>query len=181
MKLISPLSSFLLLCISVTNALPSNVCTDNLDAISDIAKAQLGPVMDELVCSKGLKPGKADWKWLEPHFQDVIKNLRECPQKPVLPNYKPKVQVLGDRIVQRCTKASHNYCNEEDLKAIKSCAVSEAMGWGIMNMDMLKYTDDKNCEKLVQCLKEPETWVFGKELIAQYAKYKELVVEKVPK
>ncbi|KNG90470.1 hypothetical protein ANOM_001213 [Aspergillus nomiae NRRL 13137] len=152
--------------------MPDKLCMDNMEAIGQVAKSQLGPIMESEVCSKGIKPSKADWKWLEPKMQSIMNNIKKCSQKPDLPNYKPKVEKLGDAIVAKCTKPSHNYCNKEDLQEIKGCAVSEALGWGMMNMDMLKYTDRKNCEKLVPCLKNPKTWSYEKRLIKEYAKYK---------
>lgn len=173
-------SLFILWIFLFTNALAQDkLCMDNMGPIGEVASKQLGPVFDKLVCSKGIKPSKADWKWLEPKLQPIINNIKKCPQKPALPNYKPKVEKLADAIVAKCTKPNHNYCKDEDLKAIKSCAVAEALGWGMMNMDMLKYADKKNCEKLVPCLMNPKTWAPGKTIIAEYAKHKGLVVEVV--
>ncbi|KOC15316.1 hypothetical protein AFLA70_222g001911 [Aspergillus flavus AF70] len=166
-------SLFILWIFLFTNALAQDkLCMDNMGPIGEVASKQLGPVFDKLVCSKGIKPSKADWKWLEPKLQPIINNIKKCPQKPALPNYKPKIEKLADAIVAKCTKPNHNYCKDEDLKAIKSCAVAEALGWGMMNMDMLKYADKKNCEKLVPCLMNPKTWAPGKTIIAEYAKHK---------
>jgi hypothetical protein len=57
----------------------------------------------------------------------------------------------------------------EDLKEIKSCAVGEALGWGMMNMDILKYANKENRAKLVPCLKNPATWTPGKKMISDFA------------
>ncbi|KAE8137323.1 hypothetical protein BDV38DRAFT_283162 [Aspergillus pseudotamarii] len=172
MRWISSFISFLVLCISASNAMVDKMCMDNMGAIGQVAQSQLGPVFNAQVCSKGIKPSKADWKWLEPHMQAMINNVRKCSQKPDLPNYKPKFERLADHIVMKCTRPSHNYCKADDLKEVKSCVVGEALGWGMMNMDMLKYVDKRNCEKLVPCLKNPNTWTPAKQLIKEYARYK---------
>lgn len=158
--------------LSLSNAIADKLCIDNLEAISKIAGNQLGPPMQALVCSKGIKVGKADWPWFEPHIQGLMNRVKECSEKPDLPNWKPKVQKLGDTIVKRCLKDSHNYCNVNDLKEVKACAIAEAIGWGMGNMDMLKYVDKKNCAKLVPCLKNPRTWAVAKKLVKEFAEHK---------
>jgi hypothetical protein len=77
---------------SLSNAVPDPVCMDGLDTIGDMAKKQLGPTFDRLVCSKGIKPGKKDWKWLEPKMQMVLDSIKKCPEHPDLPNHKPNLK-----------------------------------------------------------------------------------------
>lgn len=144
---------------------------ENLGKISEFASNQLGPPIKEQVCDKGIKPGKADWPWLTKQIPTFFKAIRKCGAD--VPPWNPKPAKLGEQIMAKCVKPSHNFCKVEDIKEVKGCATGKALGWAMMNMDMLNYLDKRHCRKLVECLTKKKTWAVGKRLVEKYAKYKE--------
>lgn len=54
---------------------------DHLGAMGKVASNALLPTWNHLVCDKGIKAGKADWRWLESQVQGITNNIKKCPPK----------------------------------------------------------------------------------------------------
>ncbi|CAI7613178.1 unnamed protein product [Penicillium pancosmium] len=134
-------------------------------------ETEIWPSFNKLVCSKGKSPGADDWPFVE---KEVLIPLWGKLQKKglKLPDYKPKIKSLADKIVRECVaKRKTNFCKKSDLEKVKGCAVDKAMGFIMGNLDMAdKYGNEANCKIAKKILEDESIWEWGRGIVVKFAK-----------